>query len=117
MYPYDKHKHTQSLTQASKTMESGHCKGAQSSSFFSGNRLRGLGDFTEPVGSGDSTEIEFSIPKSPVLLSFLCMLCHLHLPPKDAPFLIILFEKYREKVTTVDGHSLQNYHRFSEISN
>ena len=34
VYPYDKHKHTQSLTQASKTMESGYCKGAQSSSLF-----------------------------------------------------------------------------------
>ena len=34
VYPYDKHKHTSSLTQASKTMESGYCKGAQRSSFF-----------------------------------------------------------------------------------
>lgn len=35
------------------------------------------------------------------------MLCHLHWPPKDSPFMIILCEKFGEKAVTVDQHHLK----------
>ena len=64
-------------------------------------------------------ELNFSIPRPPVFFSL--SLIYAMSPPsasKDAPFMIILCEKFGEKVITVDcSHSLKGNHRSSRVSN
>lgn len=63
-------------------------------------------------------ELNFSIPRPPVFFCF--SLIYAMSPPsasKDAPFMIILCEKFGEKVITVDSHSLKGNHRSSRVSN